>query len=89
MSLQKVIIAASAGLAAGIIIGLIAAPSSGNDTRQQLKDDIANWRKRLFGCSNVASTSTTESLKERKERILAKIKHSNPRKEQFVTGSKY
>ncbi len=89
MSLQKVIIAASAGVAAGLVIGLLAAPAKGNDTRQQLADDVTNWYNELFGKGATAQTGHEETLTEKKERILAKIKHSKPRQEQFVTGSKY
>ena len=48
MSLVKVIVAASAGVAAGIVIGLLAAPASGADTRQKLADGVDELKKKIL-----------------------------------------
>ena len=48
MSLAKIIIAASAGVAAGLVIGLLAAPASGAETRQKIADGAEELRKKIL-----------------------------------------
>ena len=48
MSLAKIIIAASAGVAAGLVIGLLAAPASGSETRQKIADGAEELRKKIL-----------------------------------------
>jgi gas vesicle protein len=48
MSLVKIIIATSAGLAAGLVIGLLAAPMSGAETRQKIADGADELRKKIL-----------------------------------------
>ena len=48
MSLAKIIVAASAGVAAGLVIGLLAAPTSGAETRQKIADSAEELRKKIL-----------------------------------------
>lgn len=63
MSLQKIIVAASTGLAAGIIIGLLAAPMSGAETRQKIADSAEELKKKIRKFTGYA-VDELEDLKE-------------------------
>ena len=54
MSLVKIIVAASAGLAAGIVIGLLAAPVSGAETRQKIADGAEELKKKILNLKGEA-----------------------------------
>ncbi len=54
MSLVKIIVAASAGLAAGVVIGLLAAPMSGAETRQKIADGAEELRKKILNLKDEA-----------------------------------
>ena len=48
MSLAKIIVAASVGVAAGLVIGLLAAPMSGAEIRQKIADGADELRKKIL-----------------------------------------
>ncbi|MBC7720457.1 MAG: YtxH domain-containing protein [Pedobacter sp.] len=54
MSLVKIIVAASAGLAAGVVIGLLAAPMSGAETRQKIADGAEELKKKILNLKGEA-----------------------------------
>ena len=54
MSLAKIIVAASVGVAAGLVIGLLAAPASGAETRQKIADGADELRKKILQLKNDA-----------------------------------
>ncbi|WP_158559211.1 YtxH domain-containing protein [Deminuibacter soli] len=47
MSVQKVLIGTLSGLVAGVAIGLLVAPASGDETRQKLADTAGNLKRKL------------------------------------------
>ncbi len=52
MSTQNTIVAALAGLTAGVAIGVLTAPDKGSETRRKIADTAEDWRRRamkLFG----------------------------------------
>ncbi|RFS20626.1 YtxH domain-containing protein [Chitinophaga silvatica] len=49
MSTTKFLAGAIAGLSAGIVIGLLTAPDSGNKTRKKIKSTADDWRHKING----------------------------------------
>jgi gas vesicle protein len=47
MDLQKILVGAFAGLVAGAVIGILAAPASGNETRQKIAGSANNLKRRF------------------------------------------
>lgn len=47
MSVQKVLVGTLSGLVAGVAIGLLVAPASGDETRQKIADTADNIKKKL------------------------------------------
>ncbi len=47
MGIQKILVGAFAGLVAGAVIGMLTAPSSGNETRQKIAGSADNLKKRV------------------------------------------
>jgi gas vesicle protein len=47
MDIQKIIVGAFAGLVAGAVIGILAAPASGNETRQKIAGSAGNLKRRF------------------------------------------
>ncbi len=60
MSLTKIIIAATSGLAAGVVIGLLAAPQSGAETRQQIADGVEDLKKKIVDLKDQAMGKAKE-----------------------------
>jgi gas vesicle protein len=47
MSVQKVLVGALAGLVAGVAIGVLTAPASGEETRQRISDKAEDLKRKL------------------------------------------
>jgi hypothetical protein len=47
MDIQKILVGAFAGLIAGAVIGILAAPASGNETRQKITGSANNLKRRF------------------------------------------
>lgn len=60
MSVQKVLIGTLSGLVAGVAIGLLVAPASGNETRQKIADTAGNIKKRFRRLRGRASDELDE-----------------------------
>ena len=55
MSVQKIMIAAAAGIAAGVAIGMLLAPYSGDETRQKLADSAGDLKDKIVDLSKKAN----------------------------------
>ncbi|MGN6618005.1 MAG: YtxH domain-containing protein [Ilyomonas sp.] len=55
MSVQKIIIAAAAGIAAGVAIGMLLAPYSGTETRQKIADSAEDVKDKIVDLSKKAN----------------------------------
>ncbi len=60
MSVQKVLVGTLSGLVAGVAIGLLVAPASGDETRQKIADTADNIKKRLRRLRGGASDELDE-----------------------------
>lgn len=60
MSLQKIIIAAAAGIVAGTVIGLLTAPASGAETRQKIADSTEKLKSKILRLAGKASDELDE-----------------------------
>lgn len=96
MSLQKIIVAATAGLVAGAVIGLLTAPASGKETREniakgadELKKKIRNLRGQamdeLDELRDLFETEVDGLQEDVKERVLALINKAKTSKNNFTT----
>lgn len=47
MSIQKLLIAAAAGVVAGAVVGFLTAPSSGSETRKKISDTTGKIKNKL------------------------------------------
>lgn len=47
MSTSNFVCGALTGLAAGVIIGILIAPESGDETRRKIKSTAGHWQKRI------------------------------------------
>ena len=47
MSAKNILIGAMAGLAAGVAIGVLAAPAEGAETRQRISDTAESFKRKL------------------------------------------
>ena len=95
MSLQKIIVAATAGLVAGTVIGILTAPASGKETRQNIADNAEDLKKKLrsLKCKAVDELDELKNLFETeveglqddvKERVLALINKAKVSKNNVV-----
>lgn len=95
MSLQKIIVAATAGLVAGAVIGVLTAPASGKETRQNIAnsaEDLKKKLKKLRGqavdeldeLKHVFETEVEGLQDDVKERVLALINKAKVSKNNFV-----
>lgn len=55
MSVQKIIIAAVAGVAAGVAIGMLLAPYSGTETRKKIADSAGDLKDKIVDLSKKAN----------------------------------
>lgn len=96
MSLQKIIVAATAGLVAGAVIGVLTAPASGKETRQNIANSAEDLKKKLKKLRGQAADELDElkylfetevdGLQEDvKERVLALINKAKASKNHLVT----
>jgi gas vesicle protein len=96
MSLQKIIVAATAGLVAGAVIGVLTAPASGKETRQNIAnsaEDLKKKLKKLRGqavdeldeLKNLFETEVEGLRDDVKERVLALISKAKENKNNFVS----
>jgi gas vesicle protein len=95
MSLQKIIVAATAGLVAGAVIGVLTAPASGKETRQNIANSADDLKKKLkkLRCQAVDELDELKHVFETeveglqddvKERVLALINKAKVSKNNFV-----
>ncbi|MDI9365312.1 MAG: YtxH domain-containing protein [Flavobacterium sp.] len=95
MSLQKIIVAATAGLVAGAVIGVLTAPASGKETRQNIAKSAEDLKKKLKKLRGQAVDeldelkylleTEVEGLQDDvKERVLALINKAKVSKNNFV-----
>lgn len=47
ISTNRLIIGLVGAAAAGVVIGMLVAPESGNDLRKKIKDNAGNWAEKL------------------------------------------
>lgn len=52
MSAKQVLIGSISGIVAGAVVGLLLAPQSGKETRQQIADSAEDWKKKLKKLKN-------------------------------------
>ena len=60
MSLQKLIVAAAAGIAAGAVIGLLTAPASGAETRKKIAESTEKLKLKILHLAGKASDELDE-----------------------------
>ncbi|MFC4232905.1 YtxH domain-containing protein [Parasediminibacterium paludis] len=95
MSLQKIIVAATAGLVAGAVIGVLTAPASGKETRQNIADSAEDLKKKLQKLrgqavdeldelKQVFETEVEGLQDDVKERVLALINKAKVSKNNFI-----
>ncbi len=96
MSLQKIIVAATAGLVAGAVLGVLTAPASGKETRENIANSAEDLKKRLRKLRGQAMDeldelqdlfeTEVEGLQDDvKERVLALINKAKASKNNFVS----
>lgn len=87
MSTSKFLAGAIAGLSAGLVIGVLTAPESGEETRKRIKHTAGNWRhkiNRLIGkgtddlteLKNIFEHEVTGLKDDVRERVLRLINQS-------------
>jgi gas vesicle protein len=95
MSLQKIIVAATAGIVAGAVIGVLTAPASGKETRQNIADSAEDLKKKLQKLrgqavdeldelKQVFETEVEGLQDDVKERVLALINKAKVSKNNFI-----
>lgn len=96
MSLQKIIVAATAGLVAGAVLGVLTAPASGKETRENIANSAEDLKKRLRKLRGQAMDeldelqdlfeTEVEGLQDDvKERVLTLINKAKASKNNFVS----
>lgn len=63
MSAKQVLIGCVSGVVAGAVVGLLLAPQSGKETRQQIADSAEDWKKKIKKFKN-KSLSELDQLQE-------------------------
>jgi gas vesicle protein len=63
---SKVLVATISGVALGIAAGLLVAPQSGKETRDQLGEQVKKAKKDIDGLIAKTKTATAEATKEAK-----------------------
>lgn len=63
---SKVLVATISGVALGIAAGLLIAPQSGKETRDQLGEQVKKAKKDIDGLIAKTKTATAEATKEAK-----------------------
>jgi gas vesicle protein len=66
---KKVALAGIVGVAVGLAIGILAAPKSGKETRQDIKDATGKFKDELFKRYGDVQTSLSETIEEAMGRI--------------------
>lgn len=77
---SKIMIAASAGLVAGAVLGILFAPKKGEKTRK----DISQKTKKFFDDINEQGSETIEELKEK---FKEQVEKTNEKIKQFANVS--
>lgn len=96
MSLQKIIVAATAGLVAGAVIGVLTAPASGKETRENIAkgaEDLKKKIRKLRGqavdeldeLKDLFETEVEGLQDDVRERVLALINKAKVSKNNFVS----
>ncbi len=63
MSAKQILIGSISGIVAGAVVGLLLAPQSGKETRQQIADSAEDWKKKLKKLKN-KSLSELDKLQD-------------------------
>ncbi|WP_447641679.1 MULTISPECIES: YtxH domain-containing protein [Chitinophagaceae] len=63
MSAKQILIGSISGIVAGAVVGLLLAPQSGRETRQQIADSAEDWKKKLKKLKN-KSLSELDKLQD-------------------------
>jgi len=98
MSTMKLIYGALAGLAAGVAIGILTAPESGEETRKKIRrsaDDVNKRFRRIVGSGSeslselkdIFENESTGLKDDVKERVLKIIDESNSSYKRFKKES--
>lgn len=77
---SKIMIAASIGLVAGVVLGILFAPKKGEKTRK----DISKKTKKFFDDINEQGSETIEELKEK---FKEQVEKTNEKIKQFANVS--
>jgi gas vesicle protein len=70
---SKILLAALAGTAAGIIAGMLLAPASGEETRKQLTKKVKAAGESIGDLADTVKSSTEKIAKEVKNKVEATL----------------
>ena len=74
---SKIVLAALAGAAAGVIAGILAAPASGEETRENLKGKFSDAKDQLGELANQVKASADDLRKQASEETERLKKKAN------------